>query len=74
MLTFLRRCKLRLERLGFLEKDDLFRATDIAHRALQALFMAAHYESCGSGVGKSREEQAGSTGPTDLPPPSDRDF
>jgi hypothetical protein len=65
MLVFLRRCKLRLERLGFLEKDDLYRATDKAHSAMQGLFMEAHYESIGHGVWKTTEEQSGSTGPTD---------
>ena len=63
MLLFLLRCKRRLEALGFLEKSEIYQAVDKAHTAVHGLFVTAHYESCGSGVWKTSEEQRGPTPP-----------
>jgi hypothetical protein len=75
MLHFLHRCKRRLEALGFLEKSEIFQAVSKAHTAVHGLFMTAHYESCGSGVWKTSEEQLESTDQADQAqtPPSQGD-
>jgi hypothetical protein len=65
MLSFLYRCKRRLQALGFNDSSDIFRAVAEAHRAVHSLHFLLHWEPY-----DRREERRA----TDLPPPSDRDF
>jgi hypothetical protein len=65
ILSFLYRCKRRLRALGFTDRNEIFRAVDQAHRAVHTLHFELHWEPY-----DHREERR----PTNLPPPSDRDF
>jgi len=47
-LRYFRRLRIRLEQIGYTPADPLYRA----EHAAQGLAVAAHYDSCGSGVGR----------------------
>ena len=73
MLHFLYRCRRRLDALGFDEKGVVYRAIDKAYCAMHELHMTLHYESCGRGVGRESQEQAGRLPPAGEPErPPDR--
>lgn len=55
MLSFLYRCRRRLEILDFREDSEIFQSVDKAHRALHSLHVTLIYESCGRGVGERSE-------------------
>jgi hypothetical protein len=57
MLSFLHRCRRRLEALDFQQECELFQSVDKAHRELHSLHVTLIYESCGRGVGEPREEE-----------------
>jgi hypothetical protein len=46
-----------MEQRRFPPDDHLYQAIVTAKGALQAAFMAAHYESCKSGVGRPEKKQ-----------------
>jgi hypothetical protein len=56
MLSFLHRCRRRLEALDFNQESELFQAVDKAHRAVHGLHVTLIYESCGRGVGEPSED------------------
>jgi len=65
MLSFLYRCRRRLDVLGFDQKGAIYQTIDKAYCAMHDLHMKLHYESCGRGVGRASEERPGLTPPTD---------
>jgi hypothetical protein len=54
-VRYFRRLRARLEQLGYTPADSLYRAVSDAANAAQSLAVAAHYDSCTSGVGKPQE-------------------
>lgn len=52
-LRYLNRLCERMNRLGFPPADPLYVAAERARAAIQALHVAAHYASCGQGVGRA---------------------
>lgn len=56
MLSFIYRCRRRLEALGFDQNSALYRAVDKAYSAMHGLHVDLHYESCKSGVYRPRDD------------------
>ena len=57
-LRYLNQLQRRMEQLGFPPDDALYRAASEARDGAAALFIAAHYCSCPSGVGVDRSAPA----------------
>lgn len=57
MLRFIGRVRVRLERRGYTPQHSLYRAINAAYDAMQALHVAAHYESCEGGVGRPSDAE-----------------
>jgi hypothetical protein len=64
-LRYFRRLRIRLEQLRYLPTDPLYLAALKAEHAAQDLAVAAHYDSCTSGVGRSYNPPIGR--PDQLP-------
>jgi hypothetical protein len=65
MLSFLYRCRRRLDVRGFDAKSEVYREIDKAYCAMHSLHVTLIYEACGRGVEKPGEDQTGLTPPTD---------
>jgi hypothetical protein len=57
MLRFVGHVRSRLERRGYTQKHALYRAVNAAFDGLHSLHIAAHYESCERGVGRSERDE-----------------
>ncbi len=65
MLSFLYRCRRRLDVRGFDAKSEVYREIDKAHCAMHSLHVTLIYEACGRGVGKASDDRPGVTPPTE---------
>ena len=55
-LGWMIRVRERMEKVGFLPSDRLFRLANDAENAMRDLCMALHYTSCEGGVGKTPDQ------------------
>jgi hypothetical protein len=61
MLSFLHRCRRRLELLDFQQDSEIFEAVDKAHRAVHGLHVTLIYESSGGGAREPGEDKRDGT-------------
>ena len=62
-MNYLSRLKLRMEQVGFLPDDPLYRHVAAAYDAMFSLRVELHYLSCRSGVGKPSTQSGASSPP-----------
>lgn len=65
-LRYLRRCRLRMEQLGYISSDPLYGAICEACNSVQGVFVLAHYASCKPKDAPAEPESAANEVP--LPP------
>src|SRR4051794_15292054 len=68
LMPLIARVRQFLERRGYDQTHPLYNAISEAYDALRGLWITAHYEGCGRGIGRSSEVLP------DSPPRSDPDF
>ncbi len=70
-MNYLSRLKRRMEQVGFLPDDPLYRHVAAACEAMFNLRVELHYLSCRSGVGKP-SIKSGASAPPPIPSPGDQ--
>lgn len=55
-INYLARLRRRMEEVGFVAEDPLFRLVNKVYEALHELYNELHYRSCASGVGREPTE------------------
>jgi hypothetical protein len=57
MLTYLGRCKKRLDERGYDHRSAFYRAVNAAYDGVHSLRITLHYESIGRGIGEAPKEE-----------------